>query len=141
MSAYAQSGLNDIVSDTISLNLRDRSSVDTNVCNIFPKIVLFKKVAVLSGGGARGLAAGVIREFEKSGNYLDLIVGTSIGSIVGGFYSSGYTADGLLDIFSEFDWNIALSLTNKYQRITLFPEQKKLQDRSLVQSHYGITPV
>ena len=65
MSAYAQSGLNDIVSDTISLNLRDRSSVDTNVCNIFPKSYSSKKVAlVLSGGGARGLSLlGVIREF------------------------------------------------------------------------------
>ncbi len=144
MSAYAQSGLNDIVSDTISLNLRDRSSVDTNVCNIFPKSYSSKKVAlVLSGGGARGLAQlGVIREFERAGIRPDLIVGTSIGSIVGGFYSSGYTTDELLDIFAEFDWNIALSLTNKYQRITLFPEQKKLQDRSLLTIPLdGITPV
>jgi hypothetical protein len=56
MSAYAQSGLNDIVSDTISLNLRNRSSVDTNVCNIFPKTYSSKKVAlVLSGAGPEDL--------------------------------------------------------------------------------------
>jgi hypothetical protein len=46
-----------------------------------PKIGL-----VLSGGGARGLAhVGVLRALEKYNIPIDLIVGTSMGSVVGGF--------------------------------------------------------
>lgn len=144
VSVSAQSGLNEVVSDTISLELREHTSADTNICNVFPKSYSTKTVAlVLSGGGARGLAQlGVIKEFENAGIRPDLIVGTSIGSIVGGFYSCGYTLDEMHEIFTDFDWDIALSLTNKYQRTTLFPEQKKLQDRSLLTIPLdGITPV
>ncbi len=144
MSANAQIETGDIVSDTIRLNLKQRSSLDTNICNIFPKSYRSKKVAlVLSGGGARGLTQiGVIKELEKAGLIPDMIVGTSMGSIIGGFYSSGYTTDELLDIFTRFDWDRALSLTNKYKRTTLFPEQKKIQDRSLLTIPLdGIKPV
>ncbi|MFA6234938.1 MAG: patatin-like phospholipase family protein, partial [Bacteroidota bacterium] len=48
---------------------------------------------VLSGGGARGFAQiGVLRAFEEAGIRPDFIVGTSVGSIVGGLYASGYNA-------------------------------------------------
>lgn len=48
---------------------------------------------VLSGGGAKGLAhLGVLRVLEERGIRPDLIVGTSIGAIVGGMYASGYSA-------------------------------------------------
>jgi NTE family protein len=44
----------------------------------------------LSGGGARGLAQiGVLEAFEEAGIQIDLIAGTSIGSIIGGAYASG----------------------------------------------------
>jgi len=144
LSANAQNASDEIVSDTIRLSLHQQASVDTNICNIFPKTYRTKKVAlVLSGGGARGLTQiGVISELEKAGILPDLIVGTSMGSIIGGFYSSGYTTDELLDIFTKFDWDRALSLTNEYQRTTLFPEQKKIQDRSLFTIPLdGIKPV
>jgi len=53
-----------------------------------------KWALVLSGGGARGLAhIGVLKEFEKAGfPRPDLIVGTSMGAIVGGLYACGMTA-------------------------------------------------
>ena len=45
---------------------------------------------VLSGGGARGAAhAGVIRVLEEMRVPIDLIVGTSMGAVVGGLYASG----------------------------------------------------
>ena len=44
-----------------------------------------KKVAVvLSGGGAKGMAhIGVLKVLEKAGIPVDIVTGTSIGSIVG----------------------------------------------------------
>ena len=47
---------------------------------------------VLSGGGAKGLAhIGVIRVLDSLGIRPDLVVGSSMGAIVGGMYASGYT--------------------------------------------------
>ena len=48
-----------------------------------------KKVGVvLSGGGAKGMAhIGVLKVLEKAGIPVDIVTGTSIGSIVGGLYA------------------------------------------------------
>ena len=53
-----------------------------------------KKVAVvLSGGGAKGMAhIGVLKVLEQAGIPIDMVTGTSIGSIVGGLYAIGYNA-------------------------------------------------
>lgn len=48
---------------------------------------------VLMGGGARGLAhVGVLRVLERSGLVPDVVAGTSMGAIVGGFYAAGVSA-------------------------------------------------
>lgn len=48
---------------------------------------------VLSGGGAKGLAhIGVLRTLDSLGIRPDLVVGTSIGSVIGAMYASGYSA-------------------------------------------------
>ncbi len=47
---------------------------------------------VLSGGGAKGLAhIGVLRVLDSLGIRPDLIVGTSMGAVVGALYASGYS--------------------------------------------------
>lgn len=47
---------------------------------------------VLSGGGAKGLAhIGVLRVLDSLGIRPDLVVGSSMGAIIGGMYASGYT--------------------------------------------------
>jgi NTE family protein len=47
---------------------------------------------VLSGGGAKGLAhIGVLRVLDSLGVRPDLVVGTSMGAVIGGMYASGYT--------------------------------------------------
>src|SRR4051812_41761483 len=47
---------------------------------------------VLSGGGAKGLAhIGVLRVLDSLGVRPDLVVGSSMGAIIGGMYASGYS--------------------------------------------------
>ncbi len=47
---------------------------------------------VLSGGGAKGLAhLGVLAVLDSLGIRPDIVVGTSMGSVVGAMYASGYT--------------------------------------------------
>ncbi len=65
---------------------------------------------VLSGGGAKGLAhIGVIKVLEEAGIKPDYIAGTSMGSIIGGLYASGYTPAELDSIVRAVDWSVVLS--------------------------------
>lgn len=57
----------------------------------------------LGGGGARGLAhIGVLRVLEREKIPIDLIVGTSIGALVGGAYASGFSPDALQTKVDEY---------------------------------------
>jgi len=48
---------------------------------------------VLSGGGAKGLShIGVLRVLDSLGLRPDLVVGSSMGAVIGGMYASGYSA-------------------------------------------------
>lgn len=74
-------------------------------CAHRPKVAL-----VLGGGGAKGAAeVGVLKYIEKSGVPIDMVVGTSIGSIVGGLYSVGYRADKLDKLFRSQEWTDLLT--------------------------------
>ena len=70
-----------------------------------------KRVAVvLSGGGAKGMAhVGVLKVLEKAGIPIDIITGTSIGSIVGGLYSIGYNAHSLDSLVKTLDWGYVIT--------------------------------
>lgn len=70
-----------------------------------------KKVAVvLSGGGAKGMAhIGVLKVIEKAGIPVDIITGTSMGSIIGGLYSIGYNAHSLDSMVRKQDWTFVIS--------------------------------
>ncbi len=60
---------------------------------------------VLSGGGAKGFAhVGVLKELEKANVQVDYIGGTSMGSIIGGLYSAGYSADQIKKIVGSTDF-------------------------------------
>ena len=65
---------------------------------------------VLSGGGAKGFAhIGVLKVIEESGLPIDYIAGTSMGSIVGGLYSIGYSPETMIRLVKEQNWDAVMS--------------------------------
>ena len=62
---------------------------------------------VLSGGGARGIAhIGLIQALEENNIPIDYITGTSMGAIVGGMYSMGYTPTEMMDLLKSDEFKL-----------------------------------
>lgn len=103
-----------------------------------PKVAL-----VLSGGGARGIAQiGVIKALQESGIYINQIVGTSMGSIIGGLFAAGYTVDDIDSIVKYTDWNQLLALDRETNRRELFVDQKVTEDKAIFALRLsGLSPV
>ena len=108
--AFAQVGLNTVVpsvdpaSDSLYfMAMRHRMDSVRRTLNR-PTVAL-----VLSGGGAKGAAhVGVLRRLEELDIPIDMILGTSIGGLVGGVYALGYRSDFLDTLFTTADWNMLL---------------------------------
>ena len=65
---------------------------------------------VLSGGGAKGAAhVSVIKYLEEKQIPVDMVLGTSMGGLIGGLYALGYTGDDLDTLVRNMDWGKALS--------------------------------
>ena len=65
---------------------------------------------VLSGGGARGSAhVGVLKLLEEMEIPVDMICGTSMGGLMGGLYSLGYSANQIDSLLKAQDWKLTLS--------------------------------
>ncbi|HBC79467.1 MAG TPA: hypothetical protein DCZ51_12605 [Bacteroidales bacterium] len=85
----------------------------------------------LSGGGALGMAhIGVLKVLEEAGLRPDYITGVSMGSIVGGMYSLGYSADSLYKIIKVMNWNLILS-NNIEENKVIFAEKEHF-DNSII---------
>ncbi|MBL8023140.1 MAG: patatin-like phospholipase family protein [Elusimicrobia bacterium] len=93
---------------------------------------------VLSGGGARGLAhIGVLKVFEREGVPVDLVVGTSVGAIVGALYAGGVPASEIEGMAAEVGWDQLTDLSSARVVRLLVSErllstkkmEKYLQDR------------
>ena len=60
---------------------------------------------VLEGGGALGIAhIGVLKALEAHGIPIDMVVGTSMGSIIGGLYAMGYDSAQIESIVLSANW-------------------------------------
>jgi len=85
----------------------------------------------LSGGGARGFAhIGVLEVLEEEGLLPDLIVGTSMGAVVGGLYAAGYSPAELKSIALTTDWG-SLYLDRPVRR-NLFLGKKETVSRHIL---------
>ena len=64
---------------------------------------------VLGGGGAKGLAhIGVVRALEELGLTPSLVVGTSMGAIVGSLVATGHDADAMQALITDRNWQQTL---------------------------------
>ena len=60
----------------------------------------------LQGGGAKGFAhIGVLRWLEENRIPADLIAGTSMGGLIGGFYATGKSPAELRNLIGTLNWN------------------------------------
>ncbi|NLK62017.1 MAG: hypothetical protein GX287_01060 [Fusobacteria bacterium] len=68
-----------------------------------------KNALVLSGGGAYGLShIGAIKLFEEIGFVPDIIVGSSMGALIGALYSCGFNSKYMESIAVSFDTKLLL---------------------------------
>lgn len=87
---------------------------------------------VLSGGGAKGMAhIGILKALEEAGLRPDYIAGTSMGSIMGGLYAIGYSADQLDTIVRSTNWDLILS--NNIPLNYIAYEEKEYYTRYLIE--------
>jgi NTE family protein len=85
---------------------------------------------VLSGGGALGIAhIGILEALEEAGVRIDYITGTSMGSLVGGLYSIGYTIAQLSEI--AISNNFIDLFTESRDRRYISNYEKLIEDRTI----------
>ncbi|KAB2908756.1 MAG: patatin-like phospholipase family protein [Ignavibacteriales bacterium] len=131
------------VSDTLKISLDYKTlkhpfGIEFKVPAAYPGISY-----ALSGGGARGISQiGVLKALEEEKIYPAAIVATSIGSIVGGLYSLGYSVDELDSLAGLIDWNSIIAISKRENRNTLFVDQKITDDKAIFSLRLdGLTPL
>lgn len=109
------------------------ASILAAVLLVLPAMARPRVVLVLSGGGARGMAQiGVLKTLERHGIVPDMIIGTSIGAIIGGMHAAGYSAAQLDSLFTRISWDEVVAIGEDTRREQLSYQQKLDSDRSLL---------
>jgi NTE family protein len=86
---------------------------------------------VLSGGSAKGFAhIGVLAALERMGVPIDIVTGTSMGAVLGGFYAIGYTPQEIRQIAASQDWSGLLG--DRGDRQMLVPDRRVVGSRTVV---------
>ena len=86
---------------------------------------------VLGGGGARGLAhLGVIRYLEELGIPVDIVTGTSMGGLIAGLYSLGYSHQQLDSLVRDIEWPVMMS--DKIPNAYLSYRLRKYRERFVI---------
>ena len=86
---------------------------------------------VLSGGGAKGAAhIGAIERIEALEIPVDMVLGTSIGGLIGGLYSIGYTTEELDSLMRHMDW--AWAFSDRLPRDYISYEDVKYKEKYLL---------
>ncbi|HSL87995.1 MAG TPA: patatin-like phospholipase family protein [Ignavibacteriaceae bacterium] len=136
------------LSNTLSQNIIEIKSelIEVDLPFGLKKLIPKQKPVVgiaLSGGGARGLSQiGVLKALEEHSIIPDLVVGTSMGSIVGGLYASGYDINALNEIATSTNWDELLTIARQSNRKELFVDQKISEDKAVLTLRLdGLNPV
>ena len=81
----------------------------------------------------------MLRFLEEEGIPVDMVLGTSMGGLVGGLYSIGYSPDFLDSLFRTADWDLALS--DRVPQDLIAYRQKKYKEKyfASVPFYYGKT--
>jgi NTE family protein len=88
---------------------------------------------VLGGGGAKGFGIiPVLEVIEELGIPIDMVIGNSIGAIVGGLYSIGYTPAEIHQITDDINW------ASIFSDRTESPLESLLESRSIASSPFSI---
>ncbi|MEZ5360430.1 MAG: patatin-like phospholipase family protein [Candidatus Zixiibacteriota bacterium] len=132
----------DIVPDSSRLQTIEivRDTLESRDFRPWKKFYPHKFGLALSGGGARGLSQiGILKAFDEAGLEVSYIAGTSMGSIIGGLYASGYRAVEIEDIVADIDFGQLFS--DSRQRQSMFFTQREERDRYLLLIRFdGIKP-
>lgn len=96
-----------------------------------PKVAL-----VLSGGGAKGLAhIPLLQALDSLKIVPDVIVGNSMGSVVGGLYAMGYSGDSIANIVKMANWEQLIGGRVSLKNVSV--EEKTEFNRYLVELDYA----
>ena len=117
--------MNKVLSLLISLMLlcgfAQQGNAQTKSDDSRPKVGLS-----LSGGGAKGMIhIGVLKVLERAGIPVDIVTGTSMGGLIGGLYSMGYTPMQIDSMVRAQDWMFLLSDQEYSERQTLDDREMK----------------
>ena len=98
---------------------------------------------VLSGGGARGFAhIGVLRALRELNVPIDVVVGTSMGCVVGGAYAAGQSIEELEKIVRTTDWDQVVADRPARNELTFRRRDEDLELPSRLEfgvSRHGLT--
>ncbi|MEP7154247.1 MAG: patatin-like phospholipase family protein [Betaproteobacteria bacterium] len=98
-----------------------------------PKIAL-----VLSGGGARGFAhIGALKVLREMNVPVDMVIGTSMGAVVGGAFAAGYPVEKLEALMKETSWDDVF--TTKAPRQDLDFRRKDEDNQTISRFSFGLT--
>ena len=127
LSFFAQAGLSlDKEEQLLSTYLWN--DVKTLPSGKRPKIGL-----VLGGGGARGLAhIGVLKVLHREGVPIDLVVGTSVGALIGALYCSGLPVEQIQKMGEEIGWDRLTNISSA-ALVKLLVAQSLLSNKNLEQ--------
>ncbi|MDO4827021.1 MAG: patatin-like phospholipase family protein [Bacteroidia bacterium] len=93
---------------------------------------------VLSGGGAKGAAhVGVLRYLEEQQIPVDIVLGTSMGGLVGGLYALGYSPAFMDSLLRTSDWSILMS--DKVPREYISYSNVKYKEKFALSFPFSIT--
>ena len=121
--AFHPVGLNSIRD---SISMKEIRAYLSEIKKTRPTVAL-----VLSGGGAKGVShIGVMEYLDSLKIPVDVVMGTSMGGLMGALYALGYTPHQMDSLVRTFDWDVAL--TDKVPRDYVSYTTKKYREKFLL---------